>query len=176
MEKKTRNYIMDIVILSLMAVGFLVLSIDVGLSKKELRKEIKICSASTAHRFRETVIDGETYYSCKKCHFTIRNKPRKDLQLYYDNSSIKATSYDLNHCENFPMSFEFYRNEDRLNFIDKLAKAHDFDIVMDPDDIWISHLYCPKCGLHFRHDGHERLSFSKEFCSLDELMECKGNK
>ena len=172
MEKKTRNYILDIVILSLMAIGFLVLSIDVGFSKKELRKEMKICTASTVHDFRETVIEGETYYSCKKCHFTIRNKPHKDLQLYYDNSSIKATSYDLSHCENFHMIFEFCRKEDRSNFIDKLVAAHDFNIIMDPDDLWISHLYCPKCGLHFRYDGHEKLSFNKD-CSLDDLIKCK---
>ena len=120
MENRTRNYIWNIIILSLMFIGFLALSVDIGLTKKELQKEMKICTASTVHDFRETVIDGETYYSCKKCHFTIRNKPRKDLQLYYDNSSIKATSYDLGHCENFPMSFEFCRKEDRSNFVQSL--------------------------------------------------------
>ena len=105
MENRTRNYIWNIIILSLMTVGFLVLSVDVGLSKKELQKEIRITTASVVHDLRETEIDGETYYSCNKCHFTIKTKPHKDLQLYYDNSSIKATSYDLNHCENFPISF-----------------------------------------------------------------------
>lgn len=173
MENKTRNYIWNIIILSLMAVGFLVLSVDVGLTKKELQKEIKISTASTVHDFRETVINGETYYSCNKCHLTIRNKSHKDLQLYYDNSSIEATSYDLIHCEKFPISFEFSRKEDRSNFFDRLVAAHDFKIVMDPDDIMTSHLSCCKCGLHFRYDGYKMLSFSKDVHSFDELLECK---
>ena len=174
MEKKTRNYILDIVILSLMAIGFLVLSIDISLSKKELRKEMKICTASTVHDFRETVIDGETFYSCKNCHFTIRNKPRKDLQLYYDNSSIEATSYDLNHCENFPISFEFSRKEDGVDFINKLVEAHEIIMAPDPEDIWTSHVTCHKCGLRFRYNHRNgKVCFNKDFCSFDELMECK---
>lgn len=175
MEKKSRNYIWNIVILSIMAVGFFALSVDAGLSKKELRKEIKICSASAFHDFRKTVIDDETYYSCKNCHFTIRNKPPKDLQLYYDNSSIKATSYDLNHCENFPISFETsIRNEEGLkNFINRLEAAHDFKIDIDPDDAQISHSYCRKCGLRFRYNGHGMFSFNKDVISYDDLMKCK---
>lgn len=172
MENRTRNYIWNIVILSIMTMGFLALSVDIGLSKKELEKEIKISTASTAHDFKKTEIDGETYYSCIKCHFTIRTKPRKDLQLYYDNSSIKATSYDLNHCENFPISFGFSKKE-ALNLIARLDAAHDFKVDMDPDDDWISHLYCNKCGFCFRYDGHNTLSFNKDFCSFDDLMKCK---
>lgn len=172
MENRTKNYIWNIVILSIMTIGFLALSVDVGLSKKELEKEIKISTASTVHDFRKTEIDGETYYSCNKCHFTIRTKPRKDLQLYYDNSSIEATSYDLNHCENFPISIELPKKE-ALNFISKLDAVHDFKIDMDPDDDWISHLHCNKCGFCFRYDGHNTLSFNKDFCSFDDLMKCE---
>lgn len=96
MENRTRNYIWNIVILSIMVIGFLALSVDVGLSKKEA-----------------------------------------------------------------------------LNLIARLDAAHDFKIDMDPDDGWISHLYCNKCGFCFRYDGHNTLSFNKDFCSFDDLMKCK---
>lgn len=172
MENRTRNYIWNIIILSLMSIGFLVLSVDVGLSKKELQKEIRITTASVVHDLRETEIDGETYYSCNKCHFTIKTKPYKDLQLYYDNSSIKATSYDLKHCESFLISFVVSKKE-ALDFISKLDAAHDFKVTMDPDDGWISHLYCHKCGFCFRYDGHNTLSLNKDFRGFDDLMKCK---
>lgn len=172
MENRTKNYIWNIVILSIMAIGFLALSVDVGLSKKELEKEIKISTASTVHDFKKTEINGGTYYSCNKCHFTIGTEPRKDLWLYYDNSSIEATSYDLNHCINFPISFELSK-KDALDLIARLDAAHDFKIDMDPDDGWISHLYCNKCGFCFRYDGHNTLSFNKDFCSFDDLAKCK---
>ena len=173
MENKTRNYIWNIIILSLMSIGFLVLSVDVGLTKKELQKEISIQTASTVHDFRETVIDGETYYSCNECHFTIRNKPHKDLQLYYDNSPIKATSHDLVHCEKFPISLEFLNEEDGKNFVSKLKAAHDFKVITDPYDVWTSYSYCHKCGFYFRYDGNKMLSFGENFFNKNELLECK---
>ena len=174
MEKKTRNYILDIVILSLMTIGFLVLSVDVGLSKKELEKEIKISAASTVHDFRETEIDGEIFHTCKKCHFTIRNRPHKDLELYYDNSSIKATKYDLTHCESFPISFEFSRKIDGVELVNKLVEAHDIIMDPDPEDIWASHVTCRKCDLRFRYNHYSgNIAFNKDVHSFDELMECK---